>query len=314
MVLKKGSPELFRVLSPMSSIRSVSIIMNCYNGSKYLVQAIESVISQTYQDWELIFWDNLSTDSSPDIVYSFSDERIKYFQSNSHTRLSEARNAAINVAQGEFIAFLDVDDWWEPSKLEKQLPLFQDVDVGLACSNFWILDERKASLKLAYSKSIPSGHQLANLLEQYTVALPTLMVRKSLLKRYEFAFDPDYHIIGDFDLVIRLSAHSKIARFDDSLATYRIHGANESLIRSEIQTAEIERWVAKNSHSELIGNNPKFEMVLSNLHFNLGISARRKGDIRAAISALNNIRNRNRKFKFLICFFIPLRILNRKFH
>ncbi len=298
----------------MSKDPRVSIVMNCYNGSKYLVQAIESVISQTYQDWELIFWDNLSTDSSPEIVLGFNDTRIRYFQAKSHTTLSVARNSAISASQGEFIAFLDVDDWWEPGKLEKQVLSFQDADVGFACSNFWIFHENKSSLKLAHSKPIPSGYQLGNLLERYTVALPTLVIRKSLLTESEFAFDPVYHIIGDFDLVIRLSACSKIARIDDPLATYRIHGANESIVKSELQTSEIEHWVKKNSQNTSIGHNPKFALVSSNLYFNIGISARKRGEIRTALSAFYKIKNLNRKLKFLICLFLPLHILNRKFH
>ena len=82
----------------------VSVIMNCYNGAGYLTQAIESVIQQTYPNWELIFWDNLSTDLSANIVSGFQESRIKYFLSGGHTQLSEARNAAINASSGKPIA------------------------------------------------------------------------------------------------------------------------------------------------------------------------------------------------------------------
>lgn len=291
----------------------VSVIMNCYNGAKYLTRAIESVIQQTYPNWELIFWDNLSTDLSANIVRGFQESRIKYFLSGGHTQLSEARNAAINASSGDLIAFLDVDDWWEPQKLERQIPLFQDDAVGLACSNFWIFDQREFNLKLAYSSSIPSGHQLGNLLEKYTVALPTLVIRKSLLNGFDSPFNPNYHIIGDFDLVIKLSAQSKIARVDDPLATYRIHGQNESLVKFDLQTSEIKDWIEKNSEVSSIGDNPNFPLVSSNLYFNLGLNARRRGDIRAALSALYKIENSARRFKLLICLLLPLRLLNRKY-
>jgi len=297
----------------MINLPRVSVIMNCYNGSKYLARAIESVIQQTYSNWELIFWDNRSTDLSAQIGKSFQDSRIKYFLSESHTKLSEARNVAINASHGEFIAFLDVDDWWEPQKLERQVQQFQDGAVGLACSNFWILDEKKSNIKLAYSSPIPGGHQLGNLLRNYTVALPTLVIRKSLLNGSNPPFNPAYHIIGDFDLVIRLSAQAKIARTDEPLATYRIHGLNESVVKFDLQTEEIMDWIEKNSKFPPIGEDPNFPWVASNLYFNLGLNARRRGDIRASISALRKIGNFSQKIKLFICLFLPLRVLNRRY-
>ena len=95
---------------------NVSVIMNCYNGSIYLGKAIESVILQTYKNWELIFWDNKSTDNSASILKKYRDNRIKYFISDTHTSQYEARRKAVLKAEGNYIAFLDVDDWWEPKK------------------------------------------------------------------------------------------------------------------------------------------------------------------------------------------------------
>ena len=99
----------------------VSIIMNCHNGQEFLEEAIKSVLSQKYQNWELIFWDNFSTDNSKKILQEFSDERIKYFKSNKFTNLYEARNLAIEKSKGEYIGFLDTDDLWATDKLQKQM-------------------------------------------------------------------------------------------------------------------------------------------------------------------------------------------------
>ena len=102
----------------------VSIIINCFNGEEYLREALESVISQTYKNWEIIFWDNQSTDKSAEIFKSYQDSRLKYYLASSHTKiLYEARNYALKKATGDFIAFLDADDYWLPDKLEKQIPL-----------------------------------------------------------------------------------------------------------------------------------------------------------------------------------------------
>ena len=91
----------------------VSIIVNCFNGELFLKDCISSIINQTYKNWEIIFWDNLSTDKSKEILKSFPDKRIKYFCTEKFTTLYEARNLAINKSSGDYIAFLDTDDWWE---------------------------------------------------------------------------------------------------------------------------------------------------------------------------------------------------------
>ena len=89
-----------------------SVIMNCLNGSKYLKQSINSLLDQHYQNWELIFWDNNSTDNSRDIFNTFNDKRLKYFFNNNKTSLYAARNLSINKAKGDYITFLDTDDYW----------------------------------------------------------------------------------------------------------------------------------------------------------------------------------------------------------
>jgi len=93
--------------------------MNAFNGEKYLREALDSVLKQSYANWELIFWDNQSTDKSSEIFLSYDDDRLKYFYAPSHTPLYEARNYAVEKSEGEFLAFLDVDDWWLPTKLEQ---------------------------------------------------------------------------------------------------------------------------------------------------------------------------------------------------
>ena len=115
----------------------VSIIMNCFNGERYLESAINSVINQTYKHWELIFWDNKSSDNSAKILKKFKDKRIRYFYSKNKTVLYKARNLAIKKSKGKFLAFLDVDDMWEKNKLSLQIPEFKNKKIGLVYSNFY---------------------------------------------------------------------------------------------------------------------------------------------------------------------------------
>ena len=112
--------------------------MNCFNGELFLKDSIESVINQTYENWELIFWDNRSKDKSAEIFKSYKDKRLKYFYADEHVSLYKARNLAIDQSKGDFISFIDTDDLWNKSKLELQMPYFKDLKVGVVYSNLWI--------------------------------------------------------------------------------------------------------------------------------------------------------------------------------
>ena len=117
----------------------VSVIVNCHNGQKFLKKCIKSILSQTYKKIEIIFWDNLSTDDSKKIIKSFKDNRIKYFKSKKFLSLYSARNQAVKKAKGEFISFLDTDDWWIPSKIKKQISICKkDKNVKFVYSNCYL--------------------------------------------------------------------------------------------------------------------------------------------------------------------------------
>lgn len=221
----------------------VSVIMNCYNGGKYLRQAIDSVCAQTYENWELIFWDNQSTDQSAEIFKSYGDPRLKYFYAPAHTLLYEARNYAIEKATGEFFAFLDVDDWWRPEKLEKQVVSFDDPEVGFVCSNYVIVQEKRKTRKLFSEKAIPVGWVLNDLLIDYPVGLLTLVIRRTAFDALQIGCDPRFHIIGDLDLVVRLAMKWKMAGCQEPLAYYRLHGENEGQKQKARQVAEYRTWV-----------------------------------------------------------------------
>ena len=117
----------------------VSIITPCYNSESYISQAIDSVLNQTYQDWEMLICDDCSTDRSREIIleYAARDERIKFFSTHKSSGSPVApRNLAIQEATGRFIAFLDSDDIWLPTKLENQIPLFDSDEVAVVFSDY----------------------------------------------------------------------------------------------------------------------------------------------------------------------------------
>ena len=102
----------------------VSVIINCHNGEKFLDNCIISVLNQTYKNWEIIFFDNNSSDKSSKQIKSYKDQRIKYFKSKKTYTLYKARNLAVSKSDAEFITFLDVDDWLVKTKLEEQIIFF----------------------------------------------------------------------------------------------------------------------------------------------------------------------------------------------
>ena len=126
--------------------------MNVHNGSKFLHEAIDSALTQTYENFEIILWDNHSTDNTREVVKSYSDQRIKYFYSKEFTSLGEARNRAIKKSSGELIAFLDSDDIWMPNKLELQIPMFNNRDVGIVISDTVFFDECRTRRQLFRKK------------------------------------------------------------------------------------------------------------------------------------------------------------------
>ena len=121
----------------------VSIVMTCYNGDKYLSKALQSIINQSYLNWELIFWDNQSNDNSKSVFNSFNDKRFKYFFSPTHTNISIAKNFAMEKTNGSLIAFLDVDDWWHKDKLKKQIKLFNNPNISITATNFWVFSQKE---------------------------------------------------------------------------------------------------------------------------------------------------------------------------
>ena len=246
----------------------VSIIMNCYNGKAYLAESIQSVLSQTYENWEIIFWDNQSNDKSAKIFKDYKDDRLKYYCSPSHIEiLYKARNYALKKANGEFIAFLDVDDWWVPEKLEKQIPLFNDPDVGLIYGNLWQFFQKTNKKKIYKKGNLPTGKILNELLNDYVIGSPTYVVRKKSLESLEYCFNDDFHIIGDFDINIRLAAKWKAQCVQSAVAFARRHGKNLSLLYREKEIHELKAWFKQMKNNRLISSQSNFNKVLLSAYY-----------------------------------------------
>lgn len=142
----------------------VSIITPCYNSEKFIAQTIESVLSQTYSNWEMLIVDDCSRDGSAEIIKGFCkrDSRIKYYRTEySSGTPTLPRNIAIKEAKGRFISFLDSDDVWLPTKLEEELPLFYKTEVAIVYSNYEkIAADGKRNQRIIVAPSEVTYHKL----------------------------------------------------------------------------------------------------------------------------------------------------------
>ena len=221
----------------------VSVIMNCHNGEKFLHQSIKSIINQDYRKWELIFWDNKSTDNSKKIVLNFKDKRIKYFKSKKFTSLYEAKNLAIKKAKGKYIGFIDTDDWWLKKKLCKQIDLIKKNNkINFIYSNLYHYDQKTKKTKLHFNYKMPNGKITQNLLNDYKVGILSVLAKKNFFLKKNF--NQKYNIIGDFDFFINLSLKENFYCIQKPLAYYRIHDNNYSK-NIKIYSNELKNWLKK---------------------------------------------------------------------
>lgn len=211
--------------------------MNCLNGEKYLREAIDSVYEQTYKDWEIIFWDNASTDSSGEIACSY-DNRLRYFRGEKTVPLGTARNKALQQVQGELIAFLDCDDVWLPEKLEKQIPLFRNERAGLVFSNAIYFNDNGESRKLYGIKKPPRGMVFRELLTKYFLSMVTVVIRKSILDSLSEWFDERFDICEEADLFLRIAYNNDADYVDEPLAKWRVHEENLTFTTEDLVLKE----------------------------------------------------------------------------
>ena len=289
----------------------VSIIMNCYNGETYLRESIESVLSQTYENWELIFWDNRSVDKSAKIFKSYDDKRFRYYYAPQHTLLYEARNEAIKKSSGEFIAFLDTDDFWEKDKLELQMPFFEDLKVGVVYGNLFIVNEKLNTKKIFIKGKKPRGFILDDLLKDYCTGIVTLVIRKIFLNNRQQAFDSTFDYIGDFDLMIRMSSKYKFECVDKPIASWRSHWKNGSLLKKNNQIKELRIWSKKMENYPVIFNNknlPNIDNLINNLEV---VSLILDNDREKARLKIKKMPYSLKKIKFLIALLLPNNFVKR---
>ena len=269
----------------------VSVIIPAFNSAKHLPCAIESALSQTYRNTQIIVIDDGSTDDTKNVIHTFID-KITYLRKNNGGPAS-ARNYGIEKACGEYIAFLDADDYWLPEKLRDQVEfLALNPELKIVHTNAWIIEETKTICPVFLNYKPSSGNIFEELFLKNRINLLTVMLKRECFNIIK-GFDESRELIGleDYELWLRMSLKFKIGYLDRILAVYRLHDNNISnekrLVRSNLFLIE--------KFSHLFGSE--------NYNYNRLISEKKKLlYYRWACNLIENKKYKDAKNKFLHSF------------
>ena len=290
----------------------ISIIVNCYNGEKYLARCLKSIINQTEKNWEVIFFDNQSKDSSKKIFEELKDDRFKYFCSSEFIKLYKARNEALKKATGSFIAFLDCDDWWEPNHLENAKDFFENDKYKLYFSNAFNYLEKKKKFIL-HRKNLPKDNVFKDLINDYSVKMSSLIIKAEIIKKKDCEkgpFNENFNIIGDYELVIKIA--SKYLCYSTNIPSVNcsFHGENYSIKNRDEYVKEFNKWYQKIDFNEETFSSNKIKINDNLLYINLfeDITTLKKPN---QLFKILKIKNLYKKIKLLIILFLPGFLIKR---
>ena len=208
----------------------VSIIMPSYNHAKYIAETIESIRQQTYSSWELIIVDDGSDDNTEEIIHTINDQRINFYKEGRINVAGIIKNIGLSKSKGEFIAFIDSDDLWEPTKIEKQLKALQEYpDAGFCLTGGYNFSIIYQPLEYYYKKRTGLRYEqlfIPLLKSEIAGFIQTLLFRRSCLEKAgEFKTHKPF---SDVDFIMNLARHYKGIVLYEPLLKRRIHQSNHS--------------------------------------------------------------------------------------
>ena len=225
----------------MTSKVLVSIIMPAYNAESYISDAINSIIQQSFTQWELIIIDDASTDKTRNIVNGFEDKRIRSISLKENVGNYSARNIAINLATGKYIVMHDADDISHTNRLEIQFDFLErNKLVGCVGSNYEIIYSNKKVRNIVKRHCTYNEFKI-KLLEDNYMLQSTIMVRHSILKHYNIRYNESFKYASDYHFVFQCSKFFKILNLDHILLKYRL--TPNSITQSKFE--EQQKYAAK---------------------------------------------------------------------
>ncbi len=238
--------------SPKQKFPAISVLLSVYNSEKYVAIAIESILNQTFADFELIIVDDRSTDSSWDIVqrYAKQDKRIIVFRNEVNLGGCNTLIKGLEFCTGKYYARLDNDDWSYPDRLEKQFNFLEaHSDVGIVGGTMEIINKNGDVIgKREYNLS---DSEIRKKIFRYSpFSHPLVMIRKSILDKVG-GYDPEYAPADDYEMYFRIGRESKFANLADVILQYRMTPGSITFNRTkkmELSTIKV-RNLYKKDHS-----------------------------------------------------------------
>lgn len=231
----------------------ISVLMSVYNAEKYVGDCIESILEQTFTDFEFIIINDASTDSSPEIIKSFKDKRIRLL--NNRERSYPTRNKGLRVAKGKYICIMDADDISLPHRFERQV-LFMDnhPEVGLAGSGYRVLGQNMDLYRESDYEKIK-----VQLMRNNCFIHPSVIVRHDLLKKHNLRYIRKYYYSSDYDFIARAARYFPVTNIPEVLMYYRVH-EGQVTIQYRQKQAELADEISINQ-LRYIGLNPDKEEI-----------------------------------------------------
>jgi hypothetical protein len=221
-VLGANLMERLLIINPVKSVPRASVVMAVYNAGQFVREAVASVLSQTYRDFELIVVDDSSSDDSLSILQSFDDKRMRIIRHQTNQGAASSRNDALAAARGEFVAVMDADDVCMPTRLERQVA-FLDANPSVGLVGCGVYDNIDAGNEVLHTSYLPEDNEAIqrSLLRQWCFLHSSIMFRKTLYEAvggYVGAFEP----AEDHDFVLRIVEHCKVHNLHERLVSYRL--------------------------------------------------------------------------------------------
>lgn len=212
------------------STPAISVVMPVYNGEKYLREAIDSILNQTFSDFEFIILNDGSTDKTEEIILSYTDPRIVYVKNEENLQIVKTLNKGIALAKGKYIARMDADDISMPERFEKQFEFMEThPDVGV-CGT-WL--KTFGDVKAEWTYPVEAEEVLIALMFYSPVAHPTAVIRKVVFDF--FKYEQNYNKAEDYKLWVDISKQFTIVNIPCFLLRYRLHSSQTAVIKNDIQ-------------------------------------------------------------------------------
>lgn len=218
----------------------ISVVMPVYNGEKYLYEAIDSILNQTYTDFEFIILNDGSTDKTEEIILSYDDPRIVYVKNEKNQQIVKTLNKGIALAKGKYIARMDADDISLPDRFSKQIE-FMETNPDIEVCGSWIKTFGDKSEVWEY----PESHEKIKtaMLFDSSIAHPSVILRATLFSRIQY--DEDYNGVEDYALWMKLLDRSKFHNLEKVLLQYRLHTSKTDKIRQKLLAQKVRKELLK---------------------------------------------------------------------